>query len=215
MLIQTSSTGALQALAPALIAALGAAVGAYYAAYAGKKGEALATREDFHELIRQVQRTTEATEQVKATIAARSSMGGELRSALHKLTTSMASMIHSMCWVTWAASHPGVLTSEKIDAYDEEVHRLSPEILGHLTSIAAFSYDIYKQIEPLVWEIFRLDASIGSACVEARNGGGSARLLDLQQESVDAMHRLPHAIAGIISQAAAEPPLSGNPAVSG
>jgi hypothetical protein len=195
-----ATTGSLAALAPALVAAVGAAIGAYLAAYAKKKGETLATKEDFHELIRQVQRTTEATEQVKATIAAQSAIGGDLRKAVQELTVGMSSMMHSMCWLMWASTRPGALTEKKIESYDDEVHKLSPEILGQLTAVAALDPQVYKRLKPLVRELFSMDAEIGDACVAWRaNQIDVETLADLHLKAVEMMYRLPDEIAGIIA----------------
>jgi hypothetical protein len=195
----SSMEAAFMALLPALVAAVGAAIGAYLAAYAKKKGEALATKEDFQELIRQIQRTTEATEQVKAAIAAQSAIGGELRKSVQELTVSMASMMHSMCWLTWAAMRQGEFTEEKVEQYDDEVHKLSPDIVGHMTSVAALDPAVYEKIEPLVRELFAMDAEIGDACIAWRsNHFDGEHVRRLQSDSVAMMYRLPRKIAGIV-----------------
>jgi hypothetical protein len=49
-----------------VLAVLVGLISAYLASYVKKKGENLATKEDFHELLRQLKLTTQATEQIKA-----------------------------------------------------------------------------------------------------------------------------------------------------
>jgi hypothetical protein len=195
---------AFGALAVGLIAAVGAALGGYALAYAKKKGAGLATKEDFNELIRQVQRTTEATEQVKAAISARGAIGGELRESVRKLTVTMASMLHSMCWITWSADRRGRLTDKDVWLYDEEVHKLSPDILGYLTSVAALDLSVYERLEPLVWELFDMDVRIGNACViwQSEPALGQKAVADLQKPSGELMVRLPKEVAGIIGHVA-------------
>ena len=169
-----------------------------------EKGRGIATKEDFNELIRQVQRTTGATEQVKAAISARGAIGGELRESVWKLTVTMASMLYSMCWLTWSADRRGTLTDKDVWQYDEEVHKLSPEILGHLTSVAALDLNVYERLEPLVWELFDMDVKIGNACAtwHSEPGVGQRAAADLQRRPSELMVRLPKEVAGIIGDVA-------------
>ena len=90
--------------------------------------------------------------------------------------------------------------------YDEEIHKLSPEILGHLTSVAALDLSMYKRLEPLVWELFAMDVKIGDACVTWRSepAAGQKIAADLNEPSSELMKRLPREVAGIIGHAAAK-----------
>ncbi|HME32082.1 MAG TPA: hypothetical protein VKG65_04955 [Terriglobales bacterium] len=58
-----------------VLAAAGSAISAFLASYAKKKGEQLATKHDFDELLRQVRRTTEVTEQIKAQTSSQMRVG--------------------------------------------------------------------------------------------------------------------------------------------
>lgn len=52
-----------------LVSLISAGVGAYFGAYLREKGKNLATSEDIAKIVEQLQRTTKATEEVKATIS--------------------------------------------------------------------------------------------------------------------------------------------------
>ncbi len=58
-----------------ILAAAGSAISAFFASYAKQKGEQLATKHDFDDLLRQVKRTTELTEQIKAQTSSQMRVG--------------------------------------------------------------------------------------------------------------------------------------------
>lgn len=58
-----------------MLAVLLNVIAASLASYAKRKGENLATKEDFDELLRQVKLTTETTEQIKAQSSSRVQVG--------------------------------------------------------------------------------------------------------------------------------------------
>src|SRR5688572_11831115 len=65
-------------------------------------------------------------------------IAAQYRDAVRVTATTIASALHSMCWLTWAARERAVtITQTKIDAYDAEMHQLLPQITGSLAAIAA------------------------------------------------------------------------------
>ena len=87
----------------------------------------------------------------------------ELSGSIQQLTTRMASSVHSMCWLTWLAATRGDrVTQANLDAYDAEQHRILPEILGYMGTVAAVDVGVYQALKPHVDEIFMLDGRIGS-----------------------------------------------------
>jgi hypothetical protein len=55
----------------------------------------------------------------------------DLRNALQQLILTIASSVHSMCWLTWLANTDlAKVTKARIDQYDNEMHKLLPQFLG-------------------------------------------------------------------------------------
>src|SRR5258705_5577892 len=52
-----------------LVAGAASWIGAYFGGYAGEKGRNLATKEDFKEILRQLEATTRATEEIRAAVS--------------------------------------------------------------------------------------------------------------------------------------------------
>jgi len=92
------------------------------------------------------------------------SFESELRNTVKELTISIAEAFHSMCWVCWLAKYgPERLSIKNIKAYDKEMHILLPKIEGTHSVIAGMDYQVYQKIRPLVKNVIKLDAQIGSA----------------------------------------------------
>ena len=90
----------------------------------------------------------------------------DLSEASQNLTIKMAASLHSMCWLTWLARYgPNRVDQDRIDLYDEEQHKILPEIFGYLSTVAIIDADIYEKLKPLAYKIFALDAYIGEACL--------------------------------------------------
>jgi len=86
----------------------GALMAAYFRSYLKGRGEQLATKHDFATALEQLGSSTRAVEGAKYETESRKALDGELRSAMHTLTTSLSRLLHSMCWLTWDATAPGV-----------------------------------------------------------------------------------------------------------
>ena len=88
-LVLAASTGAIGLLS------------GWLGAYLKVKGENLATKEDFREILRRVEENTRVVEQVKASVAREVSLDAELREAVRRFTGSAGALVHSLCWLTW------------------------------------------------------------------------------------------------------------------
>lgn len=95
----------------------------------------------------------------------------ELRSTVKELTTDLASATHSMCWLCWLAKHGADrLTPLRLDAYDEEMHRLLPRIAGLHAMIAGMDREVHLRLRDLVDHVYKLDALIGQAALSFASG---------------------------------------------
>jgi hypothetical protein len=125
----------------------------------------------------------------------------ELAAAVQQLTISVASALHSMCWLTWLAdTRPDQLTQARIDKYDDEQHINLPRILGFLGTTAALDLDLYQQLRVHVDEVFRLDAEIGRAGLEFKDAPDAAatQLGSYNQQTTQFEKRLPLLLGDII-----------------
>jgi len=138
---------------------------AYFGAYAKKKGESLATREEFQNALTQLHASTTTVEGIKSSVAKHALLSQELRGAGQKLTVASSSLIHSMCWLTWDTKTRGRLNPDLVRRYDEEVHRIAPEISGQLALIATYDLGLHTALAPLITRLFDMDARIGAAVV--------------------------------------------------
>ena len=124
-----------------------------------------------------------------------------LRSAVQNLTQHVSSALHSMCWLTWlAAERPDRIKQTRIDAYDFEIHRITPKINGSLGSVAAIDEKIFLALKGQVDQVLGLDWEIGTAALQFdRNREESARLLANLHDRVNHMHQqLPDMFGSIL-----------------
>jgi hypothetical protein len=134
----------------------------------------------------------------------------ELLTASQQLTISVASSLHSMCWLCWlAATGPEKLTQVKIDQYDEEQHETLPKILGYLSTLAALDLQLYDMLRPHVDKVFALDATIGESglAFSADSPGATAALAEHYRSMVDLERKLPRVFADTVRMRV-ESPLS-------
>ena len=62
----------------------------------------------------------------------------DLRNGLQQLILTIASAAHAMCWLTWLANaDPDKVTESRIDQYDNEMHKLLPQLLGQHALVAS------------------------------------------------------------------------------
>ncbi len=87
----------------------------------------------------------------------------ETRLAVADLTRKLALAAHSMVWLTWKATHrPSEFTREDIANYDEEMHRVIPDIVGAHAVVSALEPRLGDKLQPLTKRIYALDADIAT-----------------------------------------------------
>src|SRR5262249_7409766 len=113
-----------------------------------------------------------------------------LRAGVKELTAHCGAMLHSMCWLTWlAAERPDRLTQERIDAYDREVHDITPKINASLGSIAALDGDVSSYCKDSVDQLLELDYHIGKASLAIdRDPEGGAQRIAQHHEEMGLLH---------------------------
>jgi hypothetical protein len=140
-------------------------------------------------------------EKDKALNARADALAKELAGAVQQLTISLASAVHSMCWLTWlAATRPDQLTQMKIDKYDDEQHVMLPKILGYLSTTAALDVKLYHTLRERVDEVFGLDAKIGEAGLSFKENpaASAAKLAAYFVESNKLERQLPRSVGDIV-----------------
>jgi len=139
----------------------------------------------------------------------------EARLAVAELTKSLGAATHTMAWLTWMArNRPKHLTKQSILSYDEEMHKLFPGLSGSLSLVSALSEPLYRQMEPLVEKVYRLDEQIALAateCIEESEDG--TELLGRYHEEVSSYtENLNREVADIFyGKGAGERSISPNP----
>ena len=127
----------------------------------------------------------------------------DLREAIQQLTVRMASALHSMCWLTWIAEERVTrVTAERIKSYDDDLHKLLPEIMGFLSTVAALDKDAYTRLSPIADKIYEVDYEIGKASLlfeESPAEGGKA-LVKCYRMASALERQLPKRIADIVSE---------------
>ena len=142
-------------------------------------------------------------ERDKAVNARADAVAKELAGGVQQLTISIASALHSMCWITWlAANRPERLTQKRIDKYDAEQHATLPKILGYLSTTAALDLELYHKLRPRVDEIFRLDAAIGKAGLSFKEDAAAAAraLASFYLEMTEMERQLPLLLGDIVGK---------------
>jgi hypothetical protein len=129
-------------------ALLGAAVGALISiatAYLTQRGQRKLEREKLRE-------------------ARQDAMLRELGRCFQTMATDFGSAAHSMCWLTWQASH-GNMTQEMIDKYNAEMHESLPKLVGGKTMIWALDPKLGDQLDEYIQLAYEVDEKIGMACL--------------------------------------------------
>lgn len=164
-----SAAGLLAMAVPAILGLLAGWLGAYLKV----KGENLATREDFHVALRQIEESTRAVEAVKAAVTRQQALDSEVREAIRKYAVALESLIHSVCWLTWDSTARERIDPEMTKRYDEEVHRICPDIVGHLALISMLRPEVHDRLASFSDAVFSLDVSVASAIVLAERDQSS------------------------------------------
>jgi len=95
---------------------------------------------------------------------ARNAFVQELRSRTAEVFKQAFALQHAMEWVTWHADHqPDALTERFKEAYASEVHQAFPALQGATTAAAALSMDVYRDMQPIVDELYGLEHEVALA----------------------------------------------------
>lgn len=123
----------------------------------------------------------------------------ELRASVKELTTRLAEAAHSMCWLCWLAKFGAEqLTQERIAQYDEEMHKLLPQITGLHATIAGLDYSVYLKLKPLVEHLLNLDIDVGEAGLHFTPGKlGSTEKLSILYEKIK---NLEDSLSGVVAE---------------
>jgi len=155
------------AIVSAVLAAVLGVVLGWIGAYLKARGESAGQAADFRAALHRLEQNTAAVERIKLDVARQGSVDAELRQAVKQTTTAISALIHSICWLTWDCTARQRLDAEMVRKYDDEAHRLMPDIIGQLAGVAMFQSALHSKLSPLADDIIDLDADVGEAVVLA------------------------------------------------
>ena len=76
----------------------------------------------------------------------------------------MSRVLQILSWYTWQAAHRrAVVGVGWVDAYDAEMKTQQPLVMASLSNLAALNPAAYARFEPLVSEMFEVDADVARA----------------------------------------------------
>jgi hypothetical protein len=170
----------------ALFTGIGAGIGAYIAAYMKGKGELKAATEGLATFVDNQKALTRAQEDEKLKIATQGALASETRKCVYALVVACQGLIHSMCWLAWHTKEKSDISLNFLQSYDEEAHKLLPEILAQQTVLAHLDHTLYDNSKECVDKIFSLDLGFGNATILARENPEAAvlRLRELYAEAI-------------------------------
>ena len=88
----------------------------------------------------------------------------EVRLAVGEFAAVLSRAIQVISWFTWQAAHRVTVVSPAwVDAYDSEMREQLPLVMAALSRVAALSPAAFQTFNPLVVEMFDIDASVGRA----------------------------------------------------
>jgi hypothetical protein len=88
----------------------------------------------------------------------------EIRLAVSEFSAEMSRVLQTLSWFTWQAAHrAAVVSSGWVDAFDAEMKTQQPLVMAALSRLAALSPAAYARFEPLVSEMFEVDAQVARA----------------------------------------------------
>lgn len=179
--MQFSPESILLALFTGLITGLAS----YFGAYVKVKAEVKAATEDLRQTIQNLTETTRAVELEKARIAADTTLAGDKRKTLYAFATATQSLVHSMCWLSWDAKTRGNVRIEIAKQYDEEAHKLLPEIFSQLAVLRLLDKELHSSAYEHASRLTKLDVEFGEAIIAAENNNseGTKMLGGLHKKS--------------------------------
>jgi|GEM_PF-2629203 len=127
-----------------------------------------------------------------------------LQTAIAELTREMSLIVHEIMFLTWTARiEPERVSPERIEAYDQEIHKLLPRFWSTLNYVAALDSDTYFQLLPLAQSITKLEDEVDKASmlhskVDSRKE--SLRMLsNLFVSAADVYDKIPETFGDILS----------------
>lgn len=190
---QSSFWGSILTLIIAGTSALLGLVAGWLGAYVKVNGENLATKEDFREALLRVEQNTSVIEDIKASVARRSTLDSELREAVRQFTIAAGGLLHSLCWLTWDCTTRNRLDSEMTSRYDTEAHLLLPQIMAQLAVVAMLDRQVHDKLLPLSQDIYSIDAKVGNAVAltetDLERGLQQLRIYHVEGNELDAKFR--------------------------
>ncbi|WP_211765467.1 hypothetical protein [Kutzneria sp. CA-103260] len=112
---------------------------------------------------------------------------------------------HAINWITWLAKHdPAAVDNTAIKAYDDEVHKSLPKVLGAMTIVASLDLSVYDKLLPVYEYIYRLDDRVAIALrgLTANREQAVRELQDCLTEITQIERRLPRQVADIMTMEA-------------
>ena len=153
-----------------------AGISAYIAAYMKSKGELKAATEGLARFIENQVKLTRALEYEKLEIATQGAIASETRKCVYSLVVACQGLLHSMCWVAWNVKAQSQVRSDLLKSYDEEAHKLLPEIAAQQTVLAHLDHTLYISSQECINEICSLDVAFGDAAILAERDSAAAVL---------------------------------------
>jgi hypothetical protein len=95
----------------------------------------------------------------------------ERRLALAQYGGYYASAVHHIQWLTWKTAHRVPLNTADLDAYDNAMDLLFPQLIGSFLTASALNPDLFSEAKELYDRIVKIDEQIGQHIAEIRKTG--------------------------------------------
>lgn len=106
---------------------------------------------------------SKALETYRAAQAKKDDISRNVRLALAELAKSIASGLHSISWLCWAAKHSPTEVAEKLNGYDKEMHVQLDNLTGSRVALAALDNKMHLTLSPIIDQLYSLDVEVGHA----------------------------------------------------
>jgi hypothetical protein len=110
----------------------------------------------------------------------------ETRLAIAQVARGIGAATHTMSWLTWKATfQPHHLNDAHVEAYDEDMHKLYPELTGSLALTAALNNNAYERLRDIADDVYNLDNKIAQATTAVLDeaDGGAQIVAALYEEA--------------------------------
>src|SRR5579859_5787860 len=118
-----------------------------------------------------------------------------LRDAAGEFAASASQVVHSMAWLTWRAERaPDRLGDEWFVRYDDELHKILPQLMAAVTKIAMLDGPAYEQATMVFNDIKAMDVKIGGIMIDMDHADAATQLGAIHHEIARYAARLPTAL---------------------